>query len=189
MNGSLKVVLAGHGGQGVISMTEMLGAAATLHDLHATCHMVYGAEMRGGIVRCYLTIATEETDELLIEEPDGVVLMNLEAWDNVRQVAQPGSWLVVNSSLVPDAVPPHEDVRLIRVPCNHLAEEAGSGRTLSMVALGCVLELTDLVPESAFEAVLREVLPERHHKLIPVNLAAMEAGRRATRDQLSALTS
>src|SRR3990172_5898940 len=95
-----RLVFAGHGGQGVVSMAETLGTAATLAGAHCCCHMIYGAEMRGGIVRCYVTIGEGEPTDLVIEDPDGVVCMNQEAWDNVASAAPPGGFVVVNTDLV-----------------------------------------------------------------------------------------
>lgn len=176
-----RLIFAGHGGQGVLSMAEVLGNAATVAGRFSCCHMIFGAEMRGGIVRCYVTVSDSELSELVIEEPHGVVCMNQEAWDNVAGLAAPNGFAVANTSLIADPVHPDSEVEVIPVPCNRLAEEVGSTRVVAMVALGAVIEKTGVVSTDLIEQALQRVLPERHHKLIPVNLAALEAGREAAR--------
>lgn len=184
---STQLILASHGGQGVISMAEVLGTAITREGRYCVCHMIYGAEMRGGIVRCYVTIADSEPPDLFIERAEGVLCMNQEAWDHEHDSARPGGFVVANADLVAPASPSDPSVRLVRVACNALAEKAGSARTVSMVGLGALLGLADLVSVEQIELALQEVLPERHHKLIPVNLTALQAGMEAAQESVPAL--
>ncbi len=91
---------------------------------------------------------------------------------------RPGGALVVNSSLVAESIGVPDRVRALRIPCNQMALDLGDGRLASMVAIGAYVELSRAVPWERLEEALSEVLPERARDLIPINLRAIEAGRR-----------
>ena len=84
----------------------------------------------------------------------------------------------MNASLVSDSISGSDGVRTLRIPCNEMALELGDGRLASMVAIGAYVGMTRLVPLARLEDALGEVLPEKARDLIPLNLQAVDAGRR-----------
>jgi 2-oxoglutarate ferredoxin oxidoreductase subunit gamma len=172
------MIMAGFGGQGVLMIGNLLAVAGIRQGYRATFFPSYGVEMRGGTANCTVTLADREIGSPVTSRPLGVIAMNQPSAAKFGPRVREGGLLVINASLVSDEVAGPAGVRVVRVPCNDLAQELGDPRVLSMVALGAYVTASGLVELPSIEAALPEVLPQRAHKLIPLNLEAVAAGGR-----------
>jgi 2-oxoglutarate ferredoxin oxidoreductase subunit gamma len=170
------VIMAGFGGQGILMIGNLLAVAGLRQGLRVTYFPSYGVEMRGGTANCTVTLSDQEIGSPVTRTPLGVIAMNEPSAVKFGARVRAGGAIVVNSSLIPEGALSREDIRIVRVPCNEAALEIGDGRLASMVALGAYVGATRAVGFPRLEEALPEVLPEKHHKLIPVNLKALEAG-------------
>ena len=170
------VIMAGFGGQGILMIGNVLAVAGIRQGYRATFFPSYGVEMRGGTANCTVTLSDREIGSPVTSRPLGVIAMNEPSAAKFGPMIREGGHLVINSSLIPDSVSVPEGVTVVRVPCNELASELGDARVASMVALGAYVAVTGLVKTCNIEGALPELLPERAHKLIPLNLRALEAG-------------
>ncbi len=173
------VIMAGFGGQGILMIGNVLAVAGLRRGLRVTFFPSYGVEMRGGTANCTVTLAKQEIGSPMTRTPLGVIAMNEPSVVKFAPRVRPGGALVVNSSLIPEGAVTRTDLRVLRVPCNELALELGDGRLASMVALGAYVGASGVVDLADLEQALPEVLPEKHHKLISLNVQALESGRRA----------
>jgi 2-oxoglutarate ferredoxin oxidoreductase subunit gamma len=168
-----EVIVAGFGGQGVLFTGQLLSAMDEGKEV--TWIPSYGPEMRGGTANCTVVIADEEIGSPLVRNPKAVIAMNLPSMDKYEPVVQAGGLLVVNGSMVNRKVN-RNDIRSVIVPANDIAEELGDKKLINMVLLGALLGNTDVLPIDALKKALKEHLPERHHKLLPLNYQALEKG-------------
>ncbi|NLT19801.1 MAG: 2-oxoacid:ferredoxin oxidoreductase subunit gamma [Syntrophomonadaceae bacterium] len=146
-----QVLFAGFGGQGVLSMGQFLTHAALSTGKHVSWVPSYGAEMRGGTANCLVTIAEEEISSPLTENPMMAVILNQPSLDKYEDKIQPNGTLVINTSLV-ERKPKREDLQILEMPVNHLAEELGNARGANMILLGAYLQKTAVVEvEKALE--------------------------------------
>ncbi|MFQ3550373.1 MAG: 2-oxoacid:acceptor oxidoreductase family protein, partial [Armatimonadota bacterium] len=83
--------------------------------------------------------------------------------------------ILVNSSLA-KAPEDRKDCMIIELPANDIAEELGNSKAANMVMLGAYVQLVKPVSLESIKASLTEVLPERYHKLIPLNESAISKG-------------
>lgn len=175
------VIMAGFGGQGILMIGNLLAVAGLKQGLRVTFFPSYGVEMRGGTANCTVTFSDREIGSPVTARPLGVIAMNEPSLAKFGPRIRPNGHLVVNRSLVPDSVSVSgpEGVHSVRVRCNEIALDLGDARLASMVALGAYVESTNLVELAALEEALPEVLPQKAHSLIPLNLKAIEAGRQA----------
>ncbi len=90
------------------------------------------------------------------------------------QVAE-GGLLVLNSSMI-EQPPGHEDCETLWVPANDIAVEIGNERTVNMVMIGAWAGRTSALSIEGIAEALQHMLPERHHKHMPANIAALERG-------------
>ncbi len=148
-----KIMFAGSGGQGVLTIGNVLGNAAMSEDYHVVYLPSYGAAMRGGTANCTLSISDEEIASPVVSSPDFVVAMNQPSACAFINRLEPGGQMIYNSNLV-DSVPYRGDVDLFPIPVNQIALEIGSERSANMVMLGCFLKLTKVV---RLEAVLESI--------------------------------
>ncbi len=170
-----EIVFAGFGGQGVLFAGQLLSYAAMDNGLEVTWIPSYGPEMRGGTANCTVIVSDEEIGSPLVRNPKVAVAMNRPSLDKYEPIIAKGGLLIVNSSLV-DRVVERKDIRVVMVPGNDIAERLGDKRMTNMVLLGALLANQPLIPLEALEKALKEHLPERHHKLLPLNYQALREG-------------
>jgi 2-oxoglutarate ferredoxin oxidoreductase subunit gamma len=166
-----EVRLAGEGGQGMILAGVILAEAAAVHDgLNAVQTQSYGPEARGGASRSEVIIAEGEVDYPKVMAADLLLCMSQEACDKFHEQVKDDGLIVVDSTKV-SRVPSH---RAVAVPITRIAEEATGRRiTASIVALGLVGGLTNLVTRNALEETVSERVPAGTEE---INLRALAAG-------------
>jgi len=176
-----EIIIAGFGGQGVMLMGQILAGAGMLENKEVSWLPSYGPEMRGGTANCHVIVSSERISSPFVGEPDVVVAMNLPSMDKFTPQLKKGGLLIINSSLI-DSEPQRQDIRVIKIPANELAAEVGSDRAANMVALGAVVEKLKFVEVDSIISSLKDNLPERHHRLIPLNEEAIKRGMDAARE-------
>jgi 2-oxoglutarate ferredoxin oxidoreductase subunit gamma len=170
-----EIVISGFGGQGVLFAGELLAYAGMAEGKHVTWFPSYGPEMRGGTANCIVIISDEEIGSPMVRNPQVVVAMNLPSLDKYETLLKKGGLMVINSSIVTRPVA-REDIRVLSIPGNEAAEELGNQRLTNMVMLGGLLANQPVIPLKALERALDEHLPERHRKLLPMNMKAIARG-------------
>ena len=169
-------IFAGFGGQGVILAGKLLAQAGTDYGLHVTWLPSYGPEMRGGTANCTIVISDEPIGSPVVDNPTGLIAMNLPSLDRFEKAVATAGTVVVNSSLVSRHLE-RSDVRELALPLNDIAASLGNVRAANMVALGAMVKATAALP---LEAVQRTVTTLLGHKasaeLIQVNERALAAG-------------
>ena len=170
-----EVIASGSGGQGIRLWGEILAHAAMRTWQHVSCWASYSPEVRGGEIMTTVVMTDDELRSPLVAVPQTVVLMNTRAFERFADSVLPGGLMLVDSSSVAEN---HErtDVETVRVPAEGAAEGLGDIRIANMIMLGAYQAIKRVVSPEAIEEALREVLPERHHRFIPLNLSALERG-------------
>ncbi len=170
-----EVIIAGHGGQGVILVGKLLAQVAMLSGYQVTYMPSYGAEMRGGTAKCMIVIDTDPIDNPLVVRPDSIIVMNQVSCDKFSACLKPKGLLVSNSTLV-HQLPDRTDIRVREIPADETANKLGSIKSSNMVALGGWLKSTGCIsPQQACDC-LKDVLAKRYHHLIPLNEQAILRG-------------
>lgn len=177
-----EIIIAGFGGQGVLFGGQVLAYAAMDSGKEVTWIPSYGPEMRGGTANCTVIIADDEIGSPLVKNPPLAIALNLPSFDKYEELLAPGGTLVVNQSMV-DRGAKRNDINVILVPCNEIAEEIGDKKLLNMVAVGALLTaLSELTIEDVGKA-LESRLPARHKHLLPKNYEALRRGFEAGQSQ------
>jgi 2-oxoglutarate ferredoxin oxidoreductase subunit gamma len=130
-----KIRCAGFGGQGIVLMGRLIAYSAMVDGKHTTFFPQYGAAMRGGTANCSVIVSDGEIAAPTVDEPDVVLIMNGPSLDKFEDTVKPGGWIFYNSSLIEREVK-RDDVNVVKVPANELAEETGSARAANMIMLG-----------------------------------------------------
>lgn len=175
-----EIIIAGFGGQGVLFGGQVVAYAAMDAGKEVTWIPSYGPEMRGGTANCTVVIADEEIGSPMVEHPPLAIALNLPSFDKYEQELQKGGTLIVNKSMV-DRGPKRDDIHVVFVPCNDIAEEVGDKKLLTMVAVGALLTA---LPELTMDDVRRALeghMPARHMDLLQKNLEALRRGFEAAK--------
>ena len=170
-----EILMAGFGGQGIMSMGMLLAYAGMLEGRQVSWLPSYGPEMRGGTANCQVVISDEPVACPLVTEPTVAILMNRPSLDKFENAVRPGRLLIYNSSLI-DRQPVRSDLTVVPVPANRIAEELGSARVANMVCLGVLLAATGMVSLGSVLESLRKALPVHRHDLVPLNELALRRG-------------
>ena len=170
-----EIIIAGFGGQGVLFGGQVLAYAAMDAGKEVTWIPSYGPEMRGGTANCTVIVADEEIGSPLVRNPKLAIALNLPSFDKYEEVLATGGTLIVNQSMV-DRGAKREDIDVIFVPCNEIAEEIGDKKLLNMVAVGALLTAFPELTLQDIEKALEGHLPARHKHLLPKNYEALKRG-------------
>jgi 2-oxoglutarate ferredoxin oxidoreductase subunit gamma len=176
-----KIICAGFGGQGVMSMGQLLTYAGMLEGKEVSWLPSYGPEMRGGTANCNVMLSDSMIGSPIItDDATTAIIMNLPSLDKFESDVVAGGRILINSSLIEKKVE-RTDVDAYYVPANEIAVELGNGRAANMVMLGAYLELVSPVAVDSIIEAFKKVFGERKAHLIPLNQAALEKGAEAVR--------
>ena len=170
-----QVLIAGFGGQGVLTCGQVLALAATLEGRHVTWMPSYGPEQRGGTASCVVTISDRRIGSPLLENLSAALIFNNPSLVKFEPQVSKGGLLILNSCMV-KTDPARGDLIVHRVPADEIAGEEGMRRASNIVMLGaCVAAGSVVSLEAALEAVVQYLGPKKQH-LVEVNRKALVAG-------------
>ena len=169
-----EIIVAGFGGQGILVLGQLI--AGRIENKAVSWFPSYGPEQRGGTCNCSVVVSDTDIGSPIVSEPTIAIIMNRPSLDRFEPMIKPGGLLLYNTTLIHEK-PKRSDLHIIGVPANEIGEELGNTRVSNMVLLGALVEATQLVSIASIEASLENVLSQRHHHLIPLNMQALERGR------------
>ena len=144
-----EIIISGFGGQGVLSMGKILAYSGLMEDKEVTWMPAYGPEQRGGTANVTVIVSDERISSggILIYEGNGII-----------------------------NPPTRKDIDIYRIDAMDKAAELKNTKVFNMIVLGGMLRVAPVVSEKGVEKALFKTLPERHHKLIPLNMDAIKVG-------------
>lgn len=181
------IVLAGVGGQGILSIATILGAAALKENLYLKQAEVHGMSQRGGDVMSCLRLSSDPIASDLIPRGGADLIVSLEPMEALRYLPYlaPGGRIVsstvpfVNIGNYPDQEELLRELRAlhgtIAFDMDEVAKEVATARSSNMVLLGACAPFTGVAPE-AIEDGIRTVFGAKGAKIVDANLAAFRAG-------------
>jgi indolepyruvate ferredoxin oxidoreductase beta subunit len=187
------IVLAGVGGQGVLSIATVIGYAAVESGLYLKQAEVHGMSQRGGAVLSHLRISDKEIFSELVPEGGAHLILSAEPMESLRYLPylSTDGWIVTNS--VPYVnIPNYPDIEAVlaeirKHPRNlifdaeAMAKELGNPRGVNMVIAGAASVFID-VPFEKMEAGIRMIFGRKGEDIINKNLEAINAGRKYASD-------
>lgn len=175
-------IIAGFGGQGVMLMGNILAYAAMSEKKKVTYMPVYGVEMRGGTANCTVVISDREIGSPIIQKPVSAIVMNLPSLEKFGPRVKKGGLLVVNSTLIPEKEVRFRGIECLMIPSRELALEVGNERLANMVVLGAAGQKSEVVSLRSLKKALYPALDARYHRMIDINMQAMDRGARFVKD-------
>jgi len=174
----LQVRIAGFGGQGVLLLGEMLAEAGLDAGLEVSWLPSYGPEMRSGTSNCHVRLARTPIDSPLVGHPHVLVAMNEPSLHKFAASVRPGGWILYNGEDIPPACE-RSDVQIVARSFTHLADELGDARAGNMVALGVVLEIAQVLPQTSVDHALGKLV--KSPRWLDLDERAITCGREALR--------
>ena len=168
-------LIAGFGGQGVLSMGKILAYAGLMDNLEVTWMPSYGPEQRGGTANVTVILSDASISSPVLDTYDTVVALNQQSLDKFESKVKPGGTLIYDPSGI-HHLPTRTDVTVVPVDAMQASIELKNSKTYNMILLGALLKLRPVVPVDAVLRGLKKTLPERHHHLLPLNEQALLKG-------------
>ncbi len=170
-----EIIIAGFGGQGVLSLGQILSYGGVIEDKEVSWMPSYGPEMRGGTANCIVIVSDTKISSPIISKFDTLIALNQPSLDKFENSVKPGGLLIYESSTIINP-PQRTDIDILPIEAANEATKLKNTRVMNMIILGAYLKKKPIISfETALEA-LKKVLPDRYHHLIPLNKQAVEIG-------------
>jgi 2-oxoglutarate ferredoxin oxidoreductase subunit gamma len=170
-----EIIIAGFGGQGVLSMGKILAYSGVMQNQEVTWMPSYGPEMRGGTANVTVIVSDERISSPIVNEYDTAIILNQQSLDKFECHVKKGGLLIFDPNGITHP-PTRTDIKIYTIEGAEEAARMGNPKTFNMIVLGAFLKLKPVVELKNVEKGLRKSLPERHHKLISVNMQAIHVG-------------
>lgn len=171
-----EIIFAGFGGQGILSMGKFLAYGGMEKDLNVTWCPSYGPEMRGGTANCSVILSDDVIGSPVITSPDSIIVMNKPSFTKFEGTLKPGGLMIMDSDLISDE-PTRNDIQVIKIPAQSMAEDLGSKTIANMILLGALVEKTGIISLDELLKALKEHGKEKFYAMNEkaVNLGAERA--------------
>jgi indolepyruvate ferredoxin oxidoreductase beta subunit len=189
------IVLAGVGGQGILSIATVLGFAAVENNLYLKQAETHGMSQRGGAVQSYLRLSDQPIYSDLIPSGQAQLILSVEPMESLRYLnfLSPDGYVITSTTPfinIPD-YPDTEEIlktinhlpRVVAIDAEKMAKAEGNVRASNMVMLGAASPFIEL-PLSSLEQGIREIFARKGAEIVDLNLRAFHAGRTFTEQKL-----
>lgn len=170
-----EIIIAGFGGQGVLSMGMILCYAGMIEDKEVSWMPSYGPEMRGGTANCITIVSDSKISSPIISMFDTVIALNQPSVDKFESAVKPGGLLIYEATNVINP-PTRDDIEIIGIEATAEAAKMENTKVLNMIMLGSFLQKKPIISIENILKGLTQVLPERYHHLLPLNESALRKG-------------
>ena len=170
-----EIIIAGFGGQGVLSMGKILAYSGLMENKEVTWMPAYGPEQRGGTANVTVIVSEERISSPILSHYDVAIVLNQPSLDKFESKVKPGGILIYDGFGI-ITPPTRKDINVYRINAMDKAGELKNSKVFNMIVLGGLLKVCPIVSTDGLNKALYETLPERHHGLIPLNMEAVEAG-------------
>ncbi|MBP3289894.1 MAG: 2-oxoacid:acceptor oxidoreductase family protein [Alistipes sp.] len=169
------IILAGFGGQGVLSMGKILAYSGIMQDYEVTWMPSYGPEMRGGTANVTVVISDRKISSPIASEYDTAIVLNQQSMDKFESKVRPGGVLIYDTNGITHA-PTRTDIEIYKIDAAAECARLGQGKLFNTMILGGYLKIKPVVKMENVMAGLKKSLPERAWKLLPQNEEAIMHG-------------
>lgn len=170
-----ELIIAGFGGQGVLSMGKILAYSALIHGKKVSWLPSYGPEMRGGTANVTVVLSDEDISSPVLNVFDTAIVLNQPSLDKFECEVKPGGVLIYDTNGIMNP-PTRTDIDIYAIDAAQTASDKDMLKVFNMLVLGAYLKVKPMIKLEDIMDGLKKSLPERHHKLLPINEKALNMG-------------
>ncbi len=170
-----EIIIAGFGGQGVLSMGKILAYSGIMQDQEVSWMPSYGPEMRGGTANVTVILSDDRISSPYLKVFDTAIILNQQSMDKFEESVKPGGILLYEPNGISHH-PTRTDIDIYQIEGNKLSTKMGNKKIFNMVVMGAFLKIKPIVELENVIKGLKKSLPERYHHLIPLNEEAISKG-------------
>ena len=169
------IIIAGFGGQGVLTMGKILAYSGIMQDMEVTWMPSYGPEMRGGTANVTVILSDKPISSPIAHEFDCVVVLNQLSMDKFESQVKPGGTLIYDTNGITNH-PTRTDINIYQIDATAECARLGQAKLFNTMILGAYLKVRPVVAMENVMAGLKKTLPERAWKMLPQNEEAIKHG-------------
>lgn len=170
-----EIIIAGFGGQGVLSMGKILAYSGLMEGKEVSWMPSYGPEQRGGTANVTVIISDNRISSPVLSHYDTAIILNQPSMEKFEKKVKPGGAIIFDGYGILRP-PTRKDIRVYRIDAMDEANEMNNSKAFNMIVLGGLLRINPMVSLENVLKGLKKTLPERHHHLIPMNEEAIRRG-------------
>lgn len=170
-----EIIIAGFGGQGVLSMGKILAYSGIMQDQEVTWMPAYGPEMRGGTANVTVILSDKKISSPILSKYDTAIILNQQSLDKFESKVKPGGLLIYDPNGIIHK-PTRKDITICTIEAAEESARMGNIKAFNMIVLGAFLKKKPIVTMENVIKGLKKSIPERHHHLIPMNEKAIHIG-------------
>ena len=170
-----ELVISGFGGQGVLSMGKILAYSGIMENKEVSWFPAYGPEQRGGTANVTVIISDRPISSPVVNQYDIAIVLNQPSLDKFEERVKPGGVLIYDSYGINRKVE-RKDIHVYRINAMDESMKMDNTKVFNMIILGGLLRISPMVQLENVMRGLKKSLPERHHKLLPMNEQAILRG-------------
>jgi 2-oxoglutarate ferredoxin oxidoreductase subunit gamma len=170
-----EIIIAGFGGQGVLSMGKIMAYSAVMQDMEVSWMPSYGPEMRGGTANVTVIISDERISSPIVRNFDTAIILNQQSLDKFESSIKPGGVLIYDSNGI-TRHPERKDITIYLVNATEAAVKMNNIKIFNMIIMGGFIKVKPIIKIENIIRGLKKSLPERNHNLIPLNEKALIKG-------------
>ena len=182
------IILAGVGGQGILSIATVIGSAALEQNLFLKQAEVHGMSQRGGDVQSNLRLSTDPIYSDLIPKGAANLIVSLEPMEALRYIPYlaPDGWIITNTTPLVN-IPNYPEMekitaqleqfpQVVALDADGIAKDLGSPRSANMVLLGAMAGVLHILEPEKLREGIRRVFGRKGEAIVEANLKAFDAG-------------
>ena len=182
------IILAGVGGQGILSIATVIGSAALEQGLHLKQAEVHGMSQRGGDVQSNLRLSSDPIYSDLIPKGGADLIVSLEPMEALRYVPYlaPDGWIITNTTPLVN-IPNYPEMeklmeelgkfpQVVALDVDSIAKDLGSARAANMVLLGAMAAVLHILEPEKLREGIRRIFARKGDAVVESNIKAFDAG-------------
>ena len=162
-------------------MGKILAYSGLMENKEVTWMPSYGPEQRGGTANVTVILSDERISSPVLNEFDIAIILNQPSMEKFEAKVKPGGILIYDGYGIIHP-PTRQDINVYRIDAMDAANEMNNSKAFNMIVLGGLLKLKPMVSLDSVVRGLKKTLPERHHRLIPMNEEAIRRGMELIRE-------
>ncbi|MCQ2227204.1 MAG: 2-oxoacid:acceptor oxidoreductase family protein [Bacteroidales bacterium] len=174
-----EILIAGFGGQGVLSMGKILAYAGMMGGKEVSWLPSYGPEQRGGTSNVTVIVSDEQISSPIVGSYDIVIALNQQSLSKFESQVKKGGKLIYDTYGICDK-PKRRDIEIYGIDATQMSVDKGMQKMLNMIVLGALIGIDPVVGTTDVMQSLEKTLPSRYHHLLAANEMALSMGMART---------
>ncbi len=177
-----EIIIAGFGGQGVLSMGQILCYSGVMQDKEVSWMPSYGPEMRGGTANCTAIISDEPISSPVLNTFDTAIVLNQPSMDKFEDAVKPGGLLIYEENGMTRKTK-RTDINICSIAAYDESVKMKNTKVFNMIVIGGFLKVKPIIELENVIKGLKKVLPDRYHHMIPLNEEAIKKGMNLIKEE------